>query len=258
MIVADDFGLGRKHDAVILDLLEGGRIDGASVMIEGAIAPRDLARLRAARAGGARVGLHLNVTRGFVPGRPDVGMGRLLRSALLGRLPGRLDGAFARQAEAFIAAFGSCPDFYDGHQHCHCLPGLAEQAAALPRAPGCFLRVPLPRGAAGLARNLRSGGPKVALIGALAFRARAIFENRGWPVNGDFTGFLRLGDPAGVARWLPVLVGHASADCLVMVHPGSETDPEQCAGHAAQSRAIEAACLLSLPAQAGPGLVARV
>ena len=63
--IADDFGLGRKHDQVILSLMEAGRLDGTSVMVNDAIEPADIARLRALRDAGAQVGLHLNLTQLF-------------------------------------------------------------------------------------------------------------------------------------------------------------------------------------------------
>lgn len=240
MLIADDFGLGRKHDKVILDLLDDGRIDGTSVMIDGEIAPDDIERLRRTRENGASVGLHLNLTHAFATTRGYMPLGRLLLLCLTGRTPGWAGAEFRRQAEAFIALFGSPPDYYDGHQHCHCLPGLAPLAAALPRGEGCWMRTPLPTRLSGLAMNMSAGGAKVALIAGFALLARFTFRKAGWTTNRDFSGFLRLDRPQAVARWLPELVLHAPQDCLTMVHPGSAQDPSQCAGHAPQSRAVEA------------------
>lgn len=243
MLIADDFGLGRDHDRVILDLLSEGRIDGTSVMIDGAMTEDDLARLRHLREKGAQVGLHLNLTHAFPAMRAHAPLGRLLGLCLAGRAPDWAEAEFRRQAEVFRSLFGSLPDYYDGHQHCHVLPGLARFAAGLPRAGACWMRVPLPATPSGLVLNLRSGGPKVLLIAALARLARGVFEQEGWQANRDFSGFLRLEAPEAVSRWLPELLRRAPRDGLVMVHPGAAGDPGQCPGHDPRSREIEAAIL---------------
>lgn len=243
MLIADDFGLGRNHDRIILDLLDEGRIDGTSVMIDGAMSANDLDHLRRLREKGAQVGLHLNLTHAFAAMGAYTPLGRLLGLCLSGRTPDWAEAEFRRQAETFHGIFGSLPDYYDGHQHCHVLPGLARFAAGLPRAGACWMRLPLPATPSGLALNLRSGGPKVLLIATLARLARRDFEKQSWPTNRDFSGFLRLERPQAVSRWLPELLRRAPPDGLVMVHPGAASDPEQCPGHDPRSREIEAAIL---------------
>lgn len=245
MLIADDFGLGRRHDKVILDLLEERRIDGTSVMIDGGIDPADRERLRLARESGALVGLHLNLTHGFDAGTFHLPVGRLLRLCLAGRLPEQAAHEFRRQADAFRAAFGFLPDYYDGHQHCHCFPGLAALAADLPRAEGSWMRLPLPASLGGLVRNIRSGGPKVALIAGFALLARRTFRKADWAMNDDFSGFLRLDRPEDVARWMPELLEASTG--LMMVHPGAADDRSQCPGHAPQSRSVEADILRRRP-----------
>lgn len=243
MLIADDFGLGRQHDEVILDLLAERRISGTSVMIDGDIAPPDLERLRRLRQEGALVGLHLNLTHAFAGSARHAPLGDLLRLCLTGNPPGWAEQEFDRQAKAFVQAFGTVPDYYDGHQHCHCLPGLAAFAATLPRRETCWMRVPLPARLSGFVMNLRAGGPKVLSIALFAFLARRTFRRSGWATNRDFSGFLHLDRPESVARWLPRLLRDAPEDCLVMVHPGSAADPSQCDGHAPSARAEEAMLL---------------
>lgn len=243
MRIADDFGLGREHDKVILDLIERRRLDGTSVMIDGDIAARDVDRLRQLRSHGVQVGLHLNVTHDFSGKAAHRDVGRLLLACLSGRLPEGIRGEFQRQSEKFQTVFGFAPDYYDGHQHCHCLPGLDTVAADLPHDTGTWIRVPVPATLAGLVLNLRAGGPKVLLIATLALLAGRTFRKAGWARNRDFSGFLRLDHPDQVARWLPRLLAAAPTDGVTMVHPGSATDPVQCPGHIAESRGIEASIL---------------
>lgn len=243
MRIADDFGLGREHDRVILDLIERRRLEGTSVMIDGGIATADVERLRLLRDHGAQVGLHLNVTHDFSGKDAHRSIGRLLRTCLSGSVPQDIRQEFQRQTAAFQTIFGFLPDYYDGHQHCHCLPGLDAIAAALPHMAETWIRVPLPATFSGLTLNVRAGGPKVLLIAALAARAARTFRKAGRATNRDFSGFLRLDDPDQVVSWLPRLLKATPAEGLVMVHPGSATDPVQCPGHTAECRQIEAAIL---------------
>jgi len=237
--IADDFGLGRKHDRVILSLIEAGRLDGTSVMVNDAIAPADIARLTAAREAGAQIGLHLNLTQSLPGTRAVWPMSQLLRPVLDPHLLEAINEAFIRQTKQFVSLFGRLPDYYDGHQHCHCFPAIAPLAARLPSEPNTWIRVPLPATWSGRWRNLRAGGIKGIVIMALAARAGGLFRRAGWRVNSDFAGFLRLDDPASVRHWLPRLLSAAGPDCLVMLHPGDAGDEVQCDGHAPQSRGWE-------------------
>ena len=241
--IADDFGLGRKHDRVILSLIEARRLDGASVMVNDAITSADIARLRELRDAGTLVGLHLNLTQALSGRAPVWPLSILIQPfpgvSLLEAIAASLD----RQMDEFVTLFGSPPDFSDGHQHCHCFPGIAPLVARLPFQPRAWVRVPTPATWAGRWRNLRAGGAKGLLIMALGARARAIFRRAGLQVNDDFSGFLRLDDPASVRRWLPRLLLAASPDCLIMLHPGDARDDIQCAGHAPESRDCEAEIL---------------
>ncbi len=212
-------------------------------MIDGDMSNNALLALKRLRVEGALVGLHLNLTHEFDGRLPTMPLGALMRAGLLARLPRSHGADFLRQADPFLTLFGSLPDFYDGHQHCHCLPGLAADAAALPGAEKLWIRVPLPTTASGFWLNLRTGGFKVAAVAALAVRARQIFRNAGFATNSDFSGFLRLDDPYAVALWLPCILAAAGPDHLVMVHPGSADDPAQCTGHDPRSRMIEALIL---------------
>lgn len=204
-LIADDFGLGRGHDAVILRLLSEGRLAGTSVMIDGNLAPSDLSELRELRRQGRQVGLHLNLTQNFTAVGTAPTIGKLMKQAMTGRLPPDLGDALHRQAARFSEMFGGPPDFYDGHQHCHCLPGLEGRVADLPRDACTWLRVPTPR-TAGLARNVRTGGTKALIVAAMGWSACQTWRSAGWPVNADFSGFLDLSRPDRVQRDLPALI----------------------------------------------------
>lgn len=240
-VIADDFGLGRGHDAVILRLLRAGKLAGTSVMVDGDITERDLAHLRELRRDGRQIGLHLNLTHGF-GGMQKPSIGALLKMAFTGRLPDTIAPDLMRQSERFADLFGDAPDFYDGHQHCHCLPGIARHVRDLPRSSTTWIRVPLPSGR-GLWRNTASGGTKTVVIATMAWAARRIWCRAGWQVNDSFSGFLKLHSADMVARDLPQILATAQDGDLIMTHPGDPRDPDQCPDHAPQARAIEAQLL---------------
>jgi len=247
MRIADDFGLGRGHDQVILSLLETGTLDGTSVMTGDAMRPEDVARLRTLRAHGAKVGLHLNLTQ-VIPGNHTVWpLSALMRPRLNAPMLDEINASLSRQVDAFVDLFGSLPDYYDGHQHCHCFPAIVPLVTRLPYKTETWVRAPLPATWAGRWLNVRAGGVKVLVIMAFAARARSAFIKAGLKTNRDFSGFLRLNNPSSVQRWLPRLLFQAKPDCLIMLHPGDDTDQMQCAGHASGSRTIEARILMESP-----------
>lgn len=254
-VIADDFGLGRGHDAVILRLLDAGKLAGTSVMVDGEITDADLAQLRELRQSGRQVGLHLNLTHGF-DGLHKPSIGALLKMAFTGRLPDTIGPDLLRQSKRFSELFGDAPDFYDGHQHCHCLPGIVRHVRDLPRSSSTWIRVPLPR-RRGLWRNVVNGGVKTLIIAAMAWAARRAWCRAGWRVNDDFSGFLRLHSADAVAVDLPAILAGAKAGDLIMTHPGDAGDPAQCPGHAADARAVETEVLERTDFRSGPELRLR-
>src|SRR3546814_7455572 len=88
------------------------------------------------------IGLHLTLTRlpplGPMPRLAPEGrlppLGMLMRLALERRLDrAEVAAELERQFDAFVTATGRLPDFIDGHQHVHILPGVREQAVDLVR-----------------------------------------------------------------------------------------------------------------------------
>ncbi|GGB97192.1 hypothetical protein GCM10007205_03090 [Oxalicibacterium flavum] len=125
VLCADDYAQNAHIDAGILDLLEKKRLTAVSCF---STAPNWKNAAHALQPYGAQtdVGLHFNLTEGFgqekVPGLRIV----ILRSLLRGMNPMQLRHAFERQLDAFEDAMGHGPDFIDGHQHVHQLPGVRQ------------------------------------------------------------------------------------------------------------------------------------
>jgi predicted glycoside hydrolase/deacetylase ChbG (UPF0249 family) len=255
VLCADDFALSEGVSGAILDLLREGRITATSAMTNRENWPRAAPRLREF-AGRADFGVHLNLTCGnslavmsrFAPTGELPRFGRVLRSALLGRLPlAEIADEFRRQIDAFAAAMGREPDFLDGHQHVHAFPGVLDALFGaldgLGLAQRLYLRDPADRPGA-IARR-RVGVVKGLVIAALAqgfgekLRARGLVANSGFAGVGPFDA--RRDYAADFARFL-VAPGKRH---LVMCHPGEIDDELNAADPVSDTRPKEARFLRS-------------
>jgi len=130
-LCADDYGTSRGVDAAIDELARRGRLSALSCLTNAPAWPTDGPRWAVPQAGVA-VGLHFNLTEGRplsdslrarLPSLPT--LPSCIVAAHLGRLPlAAIADELAAQWAAFVAATGRAPDFVDGHQHVHHLPGV--------------------------------------------------------------------------------------------------------------------------------------
>lgn len=236
-LVADDFGMTEGVSRAILDLLGRGRLSGTGVMANMPFAA-PLATELMATAGTAEVGLHLTLTLGrplgpmqhFAPTGDFPVFGALARRALSGGLLGGVQQAelvaeIGRQVEAFADAHGVLPDYVDGHQHVHVLPGIrGALLAAIAARPGWrpWLRDP----ADGLGAIVTRGVAvtKAVVIAGLSVGFRRAVARAGLDTNLGFAGVSPF-DPArpfgaDFARFLAV----PGQRHLVMCHPGHVDD----------------------------------
>ena len=121
-VCADDFGLSPGVSRGIAELAARGRLSAVSCLVN---MPhwRSGAALLEPLPDAVEQGLHFNLTEGErLPSLP-----RLIAGAHLGALPQEAIAAeLAAQQRRFIEATGREPDFIDGHQHVHHLPGVRE------------------------------------------------------------------------------------------------------------------------------------
>ena len=230
VVCADDFALTEGVSRAILDLARAGRLSATSAMTNRPWWPR-LAPALGELDGRLGVGLHLNLTLGqplgamprLAPGGVLPGLPDLVPMALLGRLPlAEIGAEIERQLTAFEAALGLAPDFVDGHQHVHVLPGIrAELLGALERRGWrgrVWLRDPADRLSAILRR--RVAARKALTVRALASGFGQAGRASGFHTNEGFSGFSPFDparDPAAdFARFLEALGPRP----LVMCHPG--------------------------------------
>jgi chitin disaccharide deacetylase len=255
-ICADDYAISPAVSLGIRQLAEAGRLTATGVMTCMPAWPAEAPSLSDL---GERiaVGLHFTLTDqrplGPLPELAPSGrfpsIGGLLKQSLAGRLPAaEVANELERQLDAFERHFGRPPDFIDGHQHVHLLPGVCEAVLAifdrrLDRT-ACWLRDCTDRPAALWRRGQSVKAGFIAVLGrrlAKAAAARRIRTNRG------FSGFYDAARE-DLAAALPRMVQAPGEAHLLMVHPG-HVDAE-----------LSACDSLTLPREAewsfliGPGL----
>lgn len=223
VLCADDYALSPGVDHAVRELARGARLSATTCMTTSPRWPEAAAALRPLRPALA-VGLHFNLTEDHGGAVAARGLKRVILDAYVRRLaPAALRAQWRLQLDAFERALGTPPDFIDGHQHVHQLPGvrgalLAELQARYGAESMPWLRSTIPAGR--LARQ-----PKAALIALLGGRAATrLWRRAGLRCNRGFAGVYGFDAPdvaayaAHVSDWL-----HALPDGgLLMCHPATE------------------------------------
>lgn len=222
-VCTDDFGLTLGISQAISELAHAGRITIVSCMPQ-APAWRASLPLLAGLPAGVQRGLHFNLTEGaplsaelrrvwpqFLP------LPRLILAAHLRQLPlAALAAEWSAQWQAFADGTGVAPQFVDGHQHVHHLPGVRsvvlQALAGLPEVPAVRNTGHLTGPGFGLKRWLIEGTGGRALQRTLV--------QRGIRHNPSLTGAYDFMDPdyGGQMRgWLAAL---PAVGGLLFCHPG--------------------------------------
>jgi predicted glycoside hydrolase/deacetylase ChbG (UPF0249 family) len=172
----------------------------------------------------------------------------VLRRSFLGQLPAdEIADEINRQLDAVEAALGRPPDFVDGHQHVHVLPGirapLLEALAQRGLSGRIWLRDPSDQVASIIRRRvaLRKAITVQALASGFGKAARAA----GFGVNQGFSGFSPF-DPerdaaADFASFFEALGPHP----VIMCHPGHVDSELRSLDPVVETRAQEYAYLAS-------------
>jgi predicted glycoside hydrolase/deacetylase ChbG (UPF0249 family) len=236
VLCADDFAMSASVSAGILDLLARGRVSATGAMTNCPAWATAAAPLKAF-AGKADLGVHLNLTWGvplgplprLAPGGALPALGTILRAALLGRLPlAEIAEEFKRQIDAFVGPMGREPDFLDGHQHVHALPGVRDALFTVLGGLGLtgrvYLRDPADRAGAILARRLSAG--KAASVAMLARGFAKTARRRGFATNEGFAGFSSFDPRRDLAADFERFLLRPGRRPLVMCHPGLGRDEE--------------------------------
>jgi predicted glycoside hydrolase/deacetylase ChbG (UPF0249 family) len=255
ILTADDYALTPAVSRGILRLLGLKRISAAGAMTNRPHWP-GLAGELGAFAGDADLGVHLNLTSGAPLGRMPIvapdgrlpSLPRVMRLVLLSGAARREIGEeVARQLDAFEQAMGRAPDFVDGHQHVHALPGIGGATAAIlgeryRGAAGFYVRDPVDRPGAIGARPAAGKALAVALLGKGLGPA---LRRAGLAANEGFSGYSAF-DPRGDygAEFAGALRSPGRAH-LMMCHPGEIDDELRATDPVVETRPRELAFLSS-------------
>ena len=263
VLCADDFALSDGVSRAIVALADAGRISATGAMTN---RPhwRLWSREIAALAGRIDIGVHLNLPLGeplapmplLCPSGSFPALGVVMRAALLsGEVRAEIGAETARQIDAFEQAMGRRPDFLDGHQHVHAMPGVrrpvirelvsrsarkrAADDHAWPHMP--YVRDPSDAIAAIRARGVAVR--KALLISGLAAGFGAAVRAAGLATNHGFSGvssFDPARDFAADMRRFGMMPGERH---LVMCHPGHVDDTLRQLDPVVESRETEFAVL---------------
>jgi len=229
-LCADDYALNDAVSRGILQLAEAGRLSAISCMSVSRHWPEHARWLEPLR-GRVDIGLHLTLTElaplgpmpRFVPSKQFPPLGKVLGDGLLHRLPvAEIAAELERQMECFIEQTGHAPDFIDGHQHIHLLPGVRETVLALwqhhMRSTDGYLRsCHEPLGAI-LKRGVEPA--KAIIISTLSRRLTRMAKQRGIPINDSFRGVHDFSGRVLPQQLFPHFLQGTGQRPLIMCHPG--------------------------------------
>lgn len=254
-LCADDFALSPAVTRGILEALAAGRLTATSAMTTQANWP-EAARAFCALAPDADLGLHFNLTLGvplgampsFAPDGAFPAMNAIVPAAWRGALPRQeIRDELRRQLDAFEQAFGAPPDYVDGHQHVHVLPGIADdliaELSARRLAGKAWLRDSADRPKRMFSRGRHWG--KALTVAALARGFRAKARAAGFSLNDGFSGFSDFDAKADISADFASFLRAPGARPLIMCHPGHVDDELARLDPVTDSREAELAFLLS-------------
>ncbi len=243
-LCADDYALHPLVDEAVQRLALQGRLSATSCMTT---APRwrQAAPALAGLHPRLSLGLHFNLTEGHGE-HAGAGIGAVIAQAYTDRLDrAALRDAWKQQLDAFEDALGRAPDFIDGHQHVHQLPGVraALMQELHERYSAKAARLPWVRSTAPAGQLWRD--PKAATIALLGgWTATRRLRRQGVPVNHGFGGVYGFDAPTpeGYGRHMAHWLAQLAPGSLMMCHPATAPVEGDAIG---TQRAVEYAYLRS-------------
>ena len=238
LLHADDLGLAEGVDAAIIDLAQSGRLQGASLLVNG---PSATATVKAWRglADPPMLTLHFCLTEGHrLPNCPDLptGFASLLLASLLPwqrrRIAPQLRTVLLQQISRYRELTGLRQIRLDGHQHIQLVPLVLDAVLDLASDESITwvrtTREPLPEGLPLRLwwRSVQTGGLLKWLVLQLLSRlAITRLRRAGLQTNRRFAGVLFSGSMFGTAFrrcWETAycsITAERAAQTVVLIHP---------------------------------------
>jgi hypothetical protein len=234
VLCADDFAMTAGVSRAIVELAAAGRLSATGAMTN---RPhwREWAPRIAAHAGVTDIGVHLNLTCAeplgqmpmLAPGGELPPLGRIVKAALATPAArAEISAEIAHQLDAFEQIMSRAPDFVDGHQHVHAMPGVRglvlNELARRYRKNKPYVRDPGDSIAAIRARGVAVR--KALIISGLAAGFATAARTAGFAVNSGFSGVSPFDPSRDFAADMARFVVQAGPSHLVMCHPGHVDD----------------------------------
>jgi predicted glycoside hydrolase/deacetylase ChbG (UPF0249 family) len=162
--------------------------------------------------GSADIGLHFTMTE--TRSLPFVAAESFLRPPSLSSLVAAVD----EQVGKFSDAIGQLPDYIDGHQHVHLLPGLREAVVRVAGRIGAYVRDTFEPIGAAMWR--RPAALESAYLSCLSFPLSKLARRAHVATNRGFRGARNFRDPKPFRVLFRSMIAGAGDGCLVMCHPG--------------------------------------
>ncbi len=223
ILCADDYAQSSAISAGILELVQQQRLSAVSCFSESDVWSATDNELLTYRDH-IDIGLHFNLTQPFtsaaVAARP---LNTVMRLALSGRLERKqIATALHAQLDRFETAAKRMPDFLDGHQHVHVLPGIRDvvvtELARRYSGQKPYLRAVNPR------LPGHGGFIKLLVLKLLGSGFGNLTRRRGLESNRGFAGIYSLQPNADFAALMASWLGAAQNGDLMMCHPGAPAD----------------------------------
>lgn len=243
ILCADDYALHPLVDDAVQQLAHAGRLSATSCM---ATAPRwrEAARALQPLRPQLSVGLHFNLTEGHGGAYAAQALGCVLRQTYARRWSQAwLRDAWCQQLDAFEQTMGTAPDFIDGHQHVHQLPGVRDALLAELQARYAGQAAPWVRSAAPAQGQWRNAKALViALLGGWAATRR--WRRAGVAMNRGFAGVYGFDAPDAqhYGTHMQTWLAQGQDGGLLMCHPATAEVPADAIG---RQRPVEFAYLMS-------------
>ena len=254
-LIADDYAMTAGVSRGIIRLLEHGRLSGAGAMTN---RPHWKGWSNAFRGfhNTADLGVHLNLTLGapilampkFAPSGQFPPIGDIAKAALSFQLPiDEITAEITAQLDAFEKAIGARPDFIDGHQHVHGLPGVrGALLSVLKERYGKGQKPWLRNPADSLVSIVKRGRnmQKALAVASLASGFGSAAKKAGFLTNDSFAGFSAFDAKADYAIDFASYLQVPGTRHLVMCHPGEIDDEIRKLDPVVETRPQELAFLL--------------
>ncbi len=220
ILCADDYAQSAAISAGILQLVQQQRLSAVSCFSEGEFWSRPENGLFDYRDR-IDIGLHFNLTQPFANAAiAALPLDNVMRSALSGRIDrASIATALHAQLDRFESVAMQAPDFVDGHQHVHVLPGIRDVVVAellqRYREKKPYLRAVNPR------LPGHGGFIKPLVLKLLSNGFNDLAQRCGLRTNAGFAGIYSLQPHADFAALMRRWLSSARNGDLLMCHPGA-------------------------------------